>query len=1797
VVPRNFRQQSFKLESGVLRSSAKYLPTKHPTRNLLQGTILALYPSINAIKSSTKRPYAQSQIGNLTVKSLFDTGADVSCLRTATFRRSKLNLQVQKDLGNNFKAAGGDSLVISGKIKLPITIDQKTVSHPFFLIDNLNEQCILGIDFISKHSLNYCPKTRTFFWPGERQWLEGIVSSIKTIMIPALSKKIVKVNVITDLQTSPANNTKISACIASETKPLLTSDLGLVTTNKHGETLMMVKNCAPVDVIINRNEIIGKAENLDGSQFVELKHNTFQHIESISITKCAPITPETTKFITSNAKISVPEIEKTKYLQLLQDHWETFSLKKHDLGLCKKLQHDIELKTKEPIYVKQFRIPEAHMSEVKSQLTEWLKLGVVEPCRSKYNSPIFVVSKKDGGLRIVQDFRALNTETYVDKYSMHDVNECVAEIGRSGSTIFSTLDLTSGFWQMQLKPEIKHATAFTIPGIGQFCWTVAPMGLLGSPASFQRLVEAVLAGIKGVIVYIDDLIVHSNTHAEHRRTLSQVFERLRANNLKVNLLKCEFGSKSVSYLGFRLTPEGIKPGLDKLKAVGHTLPPTCIREVRQFLGLCNFFRAHVKKFSIISHPLTVLTRKDCKWKRGTLPPEALKSFRELQSILCSEPVIDYPRRNRPYVLITDASFGDDKIPGGLGAILTQVDKGNEHKVIAYASRKLVKHEKNYTPFLLEMQAALWAMDHFHTYLKGNHFTLMTDHKPLETMGTIHTKTLNRLQEAMNTEFSFNIVYKKGSEMPADFLSRQAIDSIKWDNQSLKINQRSDPILEAIINYLYNRQVPSTTVMQSMVKIHANDCFMENDLLWRRLKRQGDTAHVVLFVPEAMKMDILTEAHGGQFTGHDGIFKTKERILMCYYWPGMDKDVNEFIKRCVRCQQRAKVTTRPHTELQPLPQCSAPNQRIHADLFGPLKTSGSGKKYILCITDAFTKYVELVALPDKEAETVSHAIFNRWICRYGSPLQVTTDGGKEFCAKLSDQLYKLMDIDHLTTSPYHPQCNSQVEIVNKTIAKYLSSFVDQTTLDWEIYLPPLMFSYNTSMHSTTKFTPYFLTFGQKARAPHFPSPDISRKFYGESTIDEMWMRLQKARQLAIQNNDIVRDDYEQKYNKNVIPTTFSVGQEVFLDEHNFLNKNRKLAPQFSGPHVIEKIIGKTNAQLRLKNGKSTIIHFNRIKPFLSQSDKLIEKPIDPPQQQVEILPVDFFSDEEEIDPLVNFSDNPNRNLLPTLPTPPIQNPTFLTQKKRGRGRPKKTFQEVPKQGEGLGESDETPPPTTKKTSDGPKFEPRTTRSQLKILSDQQKAEYFAVSFINVLKQLTVNKNKNKSDKSEKKQLTLSKNKNKSDKSEKTLKNKTKIKNGSSSSRWSKLQNQNFRTFGDIFGQGVNFTHSAHNLPELEDTSSSESEGEQPPETPPESEEEQPPPEDSEEEILLSESEHGDEHHSSSDGEEHHSSSDSDKGRQGDEHYSSAESDHGGNVRQDMENPEQRGHDQVQKEAEKAIGKMAEEERKVGIGIMLPMSNFQLPFIQGPQQPAIPGSDLENKPETGVSAPPVHVPKVKGMPTGTQLHPQDPVSPPPLPPKRTIGTKAAANRQTNLDKGHSRDPALQEMGKPTGTRPKTRQEPIPGASKPPDRSTKPTLTTKGFVKTPPASDKFLPGKSGAVGHLDQRLGNPKRTDSGKEGVRLDNMGHAGSSKPVSPMAGMRSNTQLPLSKPAPTTHPYRSKSGLLTKAEQEAKDRAQQEGRTKPPVSRPTRSNTVAPEIKPTTTPLERELAKAKKTNKK
>jgi hypothetical protein len=224
--------------------------------------------------------------------------------------------------------------------------------------------------------------------------------------------------------------------------------------------------------------------------------------------------------------------------------------------------------------------------------------------------------------------------------------------------------------------------------------------------------------------------------------------------------------------------------------------------------------------------------------------------------------------------------------------------------------------------------------------------------------------------------------------------------------------------------------------------------------------------------------------------------------------------------------------------------------------------------VLSMTDTFTEYVELGALADKEAETTGVAIFNKWIYRYGTLLEIVSDNGKESRNKLAAELYKRLDIDHTTTAAFHPQCNAQAEVCNKTIVKYLNSFIDETKLDWEQYLAPMAFSYNTSLHCSIENTPYFLTYGQDTRLPSLPNPDIQH-CYSETPAVDWYNLLQVARDLAARNNMKATTRAEQDHNPKAQEHQYHVGQQIWLDECNFLSKNKKLVPNCSVPFVITR----------------------------------------------------------------------------------------------------------------------------------------------------------------------------------------------------------------------------------------------------------------------------------------------------------------------------------------------------------------------------------------------------------------------------------------------------------------------------------------------------------------------------------------------------------------------------------------------------------------------------------------------------
>ena len=519
-------------------------------------------------------------------------------------------------------------------------------------------------------------------------------------------------------------------------------------------------------------------------------------------------------------------------------------------------------------------------------------------------------------------------------------------------------------------------------------------------------------------------------------------------------------------------------------------------------------------------------------------------------------------------------------PGGLGAVLSQQDEHGVERVIAYASRSLRPNEKNYSAYLLEMTAICWAIDHFHVYLYGNRFSVITDHRPLESMKTVHKKTLNRLQERLIT-YDFDLSYRPGKDNgPADALSRNPVDSVRAVMHTIQRDQAMDPDC-------------------CKIRETGGPYAVRDGILYRILRSESQGERQAVVLPRNARRRILKAAHDTPLTGHQGAMKCYHQVLSRYWWPNLWRDVQEYVRTCVTCQAsknppRFQQQHAPHV---PLPIPEAPNTRVHLDLFGPLKGGSEGFQLILVMTDALTKYVELVPLRDKKAETVADGFFNGWICRHSVPQEFMSDRGSEFRNKIRNHLCERLGIKTETTAAMHPQCNAPAEVVNKTIIAYMKATLESQNADWVALLPALQFAYNNRVHEATMRSPFYLMHGFEARLPDFEKQSYSES-HAEDRIKDLQFALRKARELAV----LKAKKAKVRTDKTAVQKDFEVGEDVmvFYPRSVFAQKagNAKFAKQWHR-YTIAKKIGPSTYLVspQLSGARSSVVHTDRIKRFL------------------------------------------------------------------------------------------------------------------------------------------------------------------------------------------------------------------------------------------------------------------------------------------------------------------------------------------------------------------------------------------------------------------------------------------------------------------------------------------------------------------------------------------------------------------------------------------------------------------------
>ena len=925
------------------------------------------------------------------------------------------------------------------------------------------------------------------------------------------------------------------------------------------------------------------------------------------------------------------------YIQLIMDNWDVFSLHKYDVGHTPHWEHKIESTTRDPVYVKQFKIAvgdEAALDEMSTHLTA-ANILIQQP--SDNNTPIFMVAKRGGPhpgqKRFVQDFRKRNAASKDDKYTIKDVRESLVAVGRLKPKIWSKLDFTGAFYCLSLEKESQKLTSFTLPfKNAQYSWARMPQGLKGASASFSKLCQIIFRHIPNIITYVDDLVGATTNHMEMIKLLDQVFAECRFHGMKLNLKKCQFGLQNISWLGYNLSSEGISPDIDKAEAVKTMTLPTTIKEIQSHLGLFQFFADVIDKYAIIAGPLTAVTSSEHPWKSkklsGDLPNDASDAWYKLRGIIASRPVIAFPDFSLPFQMFVDASVGkphdDPPIRGGVGAILTQVQNGVT-RAIGYFSRQFRDSESRYNAYNAELCGLVAGLEHFMTYIKNSKVTAFTDHMPLVKAASRDKSTSDALLHKLSA-MDLTLIHMVGSEMPADALSRQAKEAVKGNltvssatimealpeamsDLQWKFDQSQDPTCKVMKAWLREQRVSPSHMMQAIIKLFASSSFIdsENGLLYIYSGRTKRLPNKRLWVPQRLQPMIMANHHGSSLGGHWREEKTYEAIAIKYFWPSMAKDIEAHVKMCKIChQQNDRHNSKNKAPLHPWDPPTARNQRIHFDLVGPLKSSDTGYKHILSITDAYSRWVELVPIINKEAITVAKALWDNWICRFGFFKQSVSDGGGEFANEVLKELTKLMSSKHHIISPYMPSVNGVIERVHQSIGAYVKSFCDEQTTDWVHFLPALTFSINTRVHSGTKFSPYFITYGEHPTFPWTPTDTIT---YSESEIADRVRLLQYAQQLCLKNDLDARASSKRAFDVKAKFKQFKIKDEVLLYMPSPpKGHNSKFYTPWRGVYNVIERTSPLTYIVKKKGGRKRKAHVNRLKfynPMDSKEDPLVK----------------------------------------------------------------------------------------------------------------------------------------------------------------------------------------------------------------------------------------------------------------------------------------------------------------------------------------------------------------------------------------------------------------------------------------------------------------------------------------------------------------------------------------------------------------------------------------------------------------
>jgi hypothetical protein len=740
---------------------------------------------------------------------------------------------------------------------------------------------------------------------------------------------------------------------------------------------------------------------------------------------------------------------------------------------------------------------------------------------------------------------------------------------------------------------------------GHYEFVVVPFGLTNAPATFMCLMNNVLSKFldKFVLVFIDDILIYSKNGEEHEEHLRLVLQVLREHQLYAKFNKCEFFQKQIHYLGHVLSEEGVAVDPDKIRSIMEWPTPKDVSDIRSFMGLAGYYRRFIKGFSKIGCPITALQRKGTKF---TWTQKCEERFQTLKHLLTHAPVLKIVDPEADFLVCTDAC------KEGLGGVLMQGGS-----VVCYESRKLNEHEVNYVTHDLELAAIVHALKMWRHYLLGRKFVLMTDHCGLRYL--FDQPKLNARQArwmALLSEFDFEIKHIKGKEnRVVDALSRSmktihlaAVSTCETDvKERVRNAQETDTFFQTVTSYL---QQEPTGIKYGGYQM------MEGGLLTYRSR---------LYIPDCddLKRFILDELHKRPYTGHPGYQKMITATRKQFYWPGLKKDIAEYLAKCIECQQVKAEHRHPAGLLQPLPIPEWKWETISMDFITGLPTSTKQNDAIMVVVDKLSKSAHFIPVKSTcKAIDIANVFLKEIFKLHGMPKEIVSDRDTKFTSNFWKSLMAGLETKLLFSTAYHPQTDGQMERVNQILEDMLRMHVMHQPKKWEDYLPLVEFAYNNGYQESLKMSPFEVLYGRSCNTPVSWSNPVNIISFGPDMLKEMEQQVTQIKQ----NLKVAQDRQKSYADQKRTPREFKTGDHVYLRVRPRKSSLKmgacaKLAPRYCGPFEVLDRVGPVAYRLALPPTVKAhnVFHVSLLKKYVHDSNHIIDWSVIQVEPEGEFLP--------------------------------------------------------------------------------------------------------------------------------------------------------------------------------------------------------------------------------------------------------------------------------------------------------------------------------------------------------------------------------------------------------------------------------------------------------------------------------------------------------------------------------------------------------------------------------------------------